>query len=243
MDLSHIAWAAGLFEAEGSLSHHTPKGRRTPRASLDLSQKGGDVIPEVLDRFGQVVGCGQIFGPYRGYLFYWRTHDVAIIASVVLLLWPWLSTERRDQMRKTLEAVPALWLAAPFGDLLARHLERSENDESRLAWAAGFFEGDGTIGAYRSRRSKAQVLTASIAQASDSGVPSALTRFQAVAGAGSIYGPITPRGWSRLSQYRWQAQGRSAARIAQDLLPWLAGPKKKQVTNALDSALSRNLGA
>ena len=235
MDLPHVAWAAGLFEAEGSLSHHMPKGRRTPRATLDLSQKGADVIPEVLDRFRQVVECGQIFGPYRGYLYYWRTHDVALIAFVVLLLWPWISSEKRAQMRKTLEAVPALWVAAAFGDLFTDEIG-SASDETQRAWAAGFFEGDGTIGAYRTRGSEAHVLTASIAQASDSGVPSALTRFHAVAAAGNIYGPIAPRGWSRLPQYRWQARGRHAARIATLLLPWLAGAKKEQVITALDTA-------
>src|SRR3954468_17726737 len=234
MDSNRLAWAGGFFEAEGSLSHHLPKGRKTPRATLDLSQKGTDHTPQVLEAFRLVTGCGQIFGPYRGYLYYWRTHDVALIASVVVSLWPWLSPEKRTQMAKTLATVPALWLAVSFGELLERRVAPFADETRAEAWAAGFFEGDGTIGAYKVRRSSdAAVLTASVVQASDAGVPSSLTRFRDVVGVGSIRGPIQPRGWSKLPQYRWQTQGSGAERLAQVVLPWLAPPKRTQVLTAL----------
>jgi len=237
MDISQVAWAGGLFEAEGSVSHHLPKGRHTPRATLDVSQKGEARVPEVLERFRTVVERGQIFGPYRGYLYYWRTHDVANIAWTIALLWPWLSPEKRSQMGRTLEAVPALWLARPSGELLTHRIGGTHPEAARSAWAAGFFEGDGTIGAYPNGRGSAKrVLTASIAQAAECGLPSVLTRFRDIAGEGRIYGPITPRGWSRLPQYRWQARGAAAARIATILLPWLVGPKREQVLSALEAA-------
>lgn len=237
MDRDRLAWAAGFFEAEGSLSHHLPKGRRTPRATLDVSQKGAGGTPEVLERFRHAMGCGQVFGPYRGYLYYWRTHDVALIAEVVVSLWPWLSVEKRAQMVKTLEAVPALGMASAFGELLERRFEPFADVASLRPWAAGFFEGDGTIGAYRLRRSSpATTLSASVVQASEGGVPSSLTRFKEIVCVGGIYGPLQPRGWSRLPQYRWQAQGHGAELLASLVLPWLAAPKRAQVLAALAAA-------
>lgn len=236
MDSVRLAWAAGFFEAEGSLSHHLPKGRRTPRATLDVSQKGSGSLPDVLVEFSQVASCGQIFGPYRGYLYYWRSHDVSIIASVLVSLWPWLSLEKRESMRKTLLAVPALWTVVPCGELLDSHAAPRRDAVSSRAWAAGFFEGDGTIGAYSSRRkSGGLALSASVAQASEFGVPSALERFRDVIGVGAIYGPIAPRGWSRLPQYRWQVRGADAQRLATVVLPFLAGTvKRSQVLAAIE---------
>jgi hypothetical protein len=234
MDTLDVAWAGGLFEAEGSVSHSLPKGRKTFRATLDVSQRGEGRPPAVLVRFREIVGAGSLFGPYRGYLYYWRSHDAGLIGSVVTLLWPWLSPERREQIRATLVTVPALWATEACGELLAIRLDRDDPECAR-AWAAGFFEGDGTIGAYSARRHAAgrPVLGASIGQASSNGVPTCLTRFQSVIGAGTIRGPIAPRGWSKLPQYRWLASGEALASAMQALIPYFVGPKHGQVLDAL----------
>jgi len=83
MDTHDLAWAAGFFDAEGSISYHLPTNRKTHRANLDVSQSGDGRAPAVLCRFRDVIGAGSIFGPYRGYIYYWRTHDTALITSVV----------------------------------------------------------------------------------------------------------------------------------------------------------------
>jgi hypothetical protein len=152
MDLRHVAWAAGFFEAEGSVSHHLPTGRKTCRATVDVSQKGEGSPPTVLTRFRDVIGGGSIFGPYRGYLYYWRTHDAGLVSSTITLLWPWLSIEKRKQIGATLDAVPALWCTEQLGEAWRPYAEAAHGTDERSAWAAGFFEGDGSIGAYPIRR-------------------------------------------------------------------------------------------
>jgi hypothetical protein len=241
MDIRHVAWAAGFFEAEGSISHHLPTGRRTPRPTLDVSQRGDGIPPAVLVRFREIVGCGSLFGPYRGYLYYWRTHDAGLITSTLVLLWPWLSPERREQIRATLRAVPALWCAEMLGDIFDDRVSRSLDPELARAWAGGFFEGDGSIGAYslRSRTRPRPVLSASISQASAAGVPTSLTRFRETIRIGRIRGPIAPRGWSRQPQYRWEASGSGVEAAMSPLLPWLVGPKRDQVEAAISAARRR----
>jgi hypothetical protein len=70
-------------------------------------------------------------------------------------------------------------------------------------------------------------------QASTDGVPTSLLRFRDIVGAGSISGPIQPRGWSRLPQYRWQVQGKSVEIAMAALTPWLVGAKREQVERAV----------
>ena len=151
MDNACVAWAAGFFEAEGCLTDHLPKGRKTRRPTLDVSQRGEGTAPEVLLRFQEIVEAGQIFGPYRGYLYYWRTHDTGIIAATLTVLWPWLTPEKKAQAARTLASVPALWCTELLGEILESHIASARTNVERHAWAAGFFEGDGSIGMYPSR--------------------------------------------------------------------------------------------
>jgi hypothetical protein len=53
-DAEEIAWAAGLFEGEGSI---TMCGRYV---HLQLKSTDEDVVV----RFHEVVGCGSVYGPY-----------------------------------------------------------------------------------------------------------------------------------------------------------------------------------
>ncbi len=235
MDTRDLAWAAGFFDAEGSISHHLPTNRKTYRANLDVSQAGDGQIPVVLRRFREVIGAGSIFGPYRGYLYYWRTHDTSLITSVVAILWPWLSTEKQAQIRRTLSAIPALWSAEALGQLWFSRVALFDQRAERLAWAAGIFDGDGTIGAYsQGERTRHLHLTASIVQASESGdAPTALTRFRDYVGLGNVNGPYPPRGWSKLPQYRWQLGGMRVEDLIAMLRPWLSPVRLAQAEEAL----------
>lgn len=84
------AWAAGLFDGEGSASTYLPQQRLTRRRQMQVSQ-GGVVgeLPAVLVRFRDVLGgVGGITGPYRGYLYYWKTTRNDVIDDVSKALWP-----------------------------------------------------------------------------------------------------------------------------------------------------------
>jgi hypothetical protein len=79
-----LAWAAGLYDGEGSCSAYLPKDRRTYRRQMAVSQGGvPGQLPEVLTRFrAAVLGVGNITGPYRGYLYYWKTSRKDALAFV-----------------------------------------------------------------------------------------------------------------------------------------------------------------
>jgi hypothetical protein len=244
MDRAQLAWAAGFFDAEGSITFHLPRGRHQRRATMDVSQAGRDRSPHVLERFRSVVDGGSLFGPYRGYLFYWRTHDAAIITATAVLLWPWLGLAKREQILRVASQVTSLWSAELLAFMWESHLTRDRDElttaTEERAWAAGFFDGDGSVGAYRQRtkRSEYLVLAAAVTQAAESGTVENLARFQRVAGAGSVNGPYAPRGWSRLPQYRWQLKGHKVELVLTRLWPWLDDVKRQAAASAIERAHS-----
>ena len=90
-----IAWAAGLFEGEGSISV------RNGKPIMQLKMCDGEVV----ERFQAVVRLGKVYGPYEnrvndGYprspYFVWTasSDDSAI---VIEMFWPWLSDYRRTR--------------------------------------------------------------------------------------------------------------------------------------------------
>ncbi len=218
-----IAWAAGLFDGEGSSSMYVPRQRKTPRRQLQVSQGGvPGPPPEVLIRFGVIVGEGNITGPYRGYLFYWKTTQKAAIDRVAATLWPYLSAAKRSQFE-------AMTLAAGRPMPAMPRSRRAVVTET--AWAAGLFDGEGSV--VRSGTSRAPSITLEISQASAEGIPDVLERFQRVVGCGGVYGPYAPRSaWSRLPQYRWSVAGRrQASDVLRSLWPWLSAPKRARVVS------------
>jgi len=105
-------------------------------------------------------------------------------------------------------------------------------DRHELAWAAGFFDGEGWAG--KSSRG----VQARINQADASGVPVALRRFQAaLEGVGTIAGPV--RKPERQDLYSWTVSSRDDVCLVQRLLrPWLGPVKLLQFAIALDQAIS-----
>lgn len=103
-------------------------------------------------------------------------------------------------------------------------------DAELLAWAAGFFDGEGsTIAKNEKRRPDYYQLDVSVPQAYRDGVPEVLTKFQrAVLGVGKIY----PQ--HRDNLYKWSAGGRLAAELALGLMwPWLGTVKREQALVAI----------
>jgi hypothetical protein len=223
-----FAWAAGLFDGEGSTSTYVPKGKTYPRRQMAVSQGGlPGQVPAVLARFHAVVGVGNITGPYEG-LYYWKTTRKDAVDLVGALLWPYLSGEKRRQFA---EAATRMDRAIP-GSLDYRPVREFES-----AWASGLFDGEGTFGAYPSARMRPswRGVSMEIPQASATTVPEALLRFRDVVGVGTVSGPRIVRSpWSRLPQYRWQASGRHVVSAAIKVIwPWLSPVKRSEIRAAM----------
>jgi hypothetical protein len=195
-----FAWAAGLYDAEGSCSAYLPKKRRTYRRQMAVSQ-GGEPgkPPEVLLRFRSALqGMGTITGPYRGYLYYWKTSRKDELDAIVALLWPYLGTAKRLQFETASE------LAGRTGTL-ARDLLILPRPIG-IAWAAGFFDGEGTVGVDHDKQTgRCRAIQTEVPQSSAAGIPDVLVRFRGIVGCGNITGPHDRRSpWSRLKRSQFE---------------------------------------
>lgn len=99
-----VAWAAGLFDGEGSTTASGDVGY--PQVSVPQAGEGV-TAPEVLLRFREIVGIGAINGPHvkhDGWRPMWKYTATNIGAIKVLeLLWPHLGQVKRDQAVAVLE--------------------------------------------------------------------------------------------------------------------------------------------
>src|SRR5437764_1148313 len=80
-------------------------------------------------------GRGGITGPYRGYLYYWKTTRSDDIDAISTALWPYLSFEKRTQLSRLAQDVGRV---APL-------VRASRSAEAERAWAAGLFDGEGCL--------------------------------------------------------------------------------------------------
>jgi hypothetical protein len=96
-----VAWAAGFFEGEGTI---TQSGGR-------LVVRLNNTDPEPVYRFANIVGFGEVYGPYqyeqpdrrkRKPFWVWLAEEYEGL-EVLELLWPWLSGRRHCQ---ALDLVP-----------------------------------------------------------------------------------------------------------------------------------------
>jgi len=109
-------------------------------------------------------------------------------------------------------------------------------DEHELAWAAGFFDGDGWAALVRPKRRRTGQPIAQINQSDPDVVPEVLRRFRDAVGVGSIRGPKREAGL--IDSYRWSASSRGDVTRAGVLLaPWLCGQKRGQFATALGAKL------
>ena len=221
-----IAWAAGIFDGEGSTSTFVPKGRKTPRRQMAVSQGGvPGQIPALLARFKDTVGLGNVTGPYHG-LYYWKISTKDDVDLVGEMLWPYLSADKRTQF-----TAAAIRVRHPVP---ASQITSVREFES--AWAAGLFDGEGTFGAYRGARMRPswRGVSMSIPQASAIAIPEPLLRFRAAVSVGSVTGPrIVPSPWSVLPQYQWRATGRHVCTAAIKVIwPWLGPVKRAEIRAA-----------
>lgn len=115
--LDSFAWAAGLFDAEGSVSlseHRSHRGFKYVEATI--TQGGLASIPEELIRFHRIVGVGNLYGPYEQdganeLVYRWRVQTLDGVRLVLHVLLPWLGGVKRVQALRAIEMMddqPAL---------------------------------------------------------------------------------------------------------------------------------------
>lgn len=98
---SELAWAAGLFEGEGSILLHVLRKKGKPEYQYPRAQLVTTDL-DVLQHFHEVVGVGKIrecrLRPNRKQAWKWSTDSAADAETVLWLLAPWLGARRRERM-------------------------------------------------------------------------------------------------------------------------------------------------
>lgn len=106
-----------------------------------------------------------------------------------------------------------------------------EIDREELAWAAGFFDGEG-----HTQLTKQGYVSLKVAQTGDE--RECLERFRAAVGCGRIYGPYTniSDGAIRRRYFIWQLQRFELTQaVMAALWPFLSPPKREQAAAAFRS--------
>jgi hypothetical protein len=226
VDLLSRAWAAGVFDGEGTASGYVPQNRRARTVQITVYQG----TTPLLERFRSAMGGhGRVHGPYRDRLYHWTTKRRAAVEAVCLGLWPSLGEEKRRQLEAAVLGHDRF--EALVAGLRAADTSPQRTWKAELAWAAGFFDGEGSV-----TLRAAGAPSIEISQASMNGEPAgSLLRFRSAVGSlGHISGPRMLRNrWSKLPQYRWQAASfEHAQAVIAMLWPWLGAQKRRELSAA-----------
>lgn len=107
----NVAWAAGLFEGEGSISLK----KQTMQLALGMSDF------DVVDRFQKVIGIGKVYGPYQDKrkssykpMWTWACSGHKNCQAVLAALWGFLGERRRAKAALSLNHCGAL---SPHGSV------------------------------------------------------------------------------------------------------------------------------
>ncbi len=104
-------------------------------------------------------------------------------------------------------------------------------DTHELAWAAGFFDGEGNTSVSNRKKTFPQIVF-QIAQADRR----PLDRFSRALNAGMVRGPYYHKDGAHLPYFVLALNGFERVRTVVDLLwPWLSEPKREQARQALDA--------
>jgi hypothetical protein len=100
--------------------------------------------------------------------------------------------------------------------------------DTELAWAAGFFDGEGSI-MLKAHRVRWREIVMSLTQAE----LTTLTRFRQAVGQGRIHGPYVYK--QRKPHWRWTVEGSDrCGDVLEKLWPYLSGPKRQQAEAVVD---------
>lgn len=233
MDRFELAWAAGFFDGEGwaALARFGRGEQRRPQARIN--QAGLHGVPEVLLRFQRaVLGLGRIGGPHvqqdRQDLYHWEVSSVHDVELLHHLLLPWLGQVKVGQ------------LANALGRPAARARSTSPSAEWR-AWAAGFFDGEGSTYLAKHQTHDGYVIgEIAVTQSGNSGPPEVLERLVAVVGRGRINGPYAQLGATK-DVYRVKVTAQVDLRpFIGALRPWLGTVKRTQADAVLATLASQS---
>lgn len=179
----------------------------------------GQVDRDPLERFTKAVRAGHVTGPrspragtYNRRPYYQYT-CYAQALPVAAKLWPFLGQEKRDRIVAMIERAGRASLFEPRDHEISTRREH-------LAWAAGFFDGDGCFSGASSR-------IATITQ-TDARI---LRRFQHVVGLGNIYGPYlsgVQDSWSHQPAFQWRTNTFEHTQALAGMLWFMLGSAKKQ---------------
>lgn len=119
MSKEENAWAAGLFDGEGStgvgVDRRSKNHREYTYLRLHVGQTHDEDLypPEVLERFKNVVRVGKIFGPTTQFngRFRWDycAQTFQEVQHVICVIWPWLSDVKREQASLALKTYLAYY--------------------------------------------------------------------------------------------------------------------------------------
>jgi hypothetical protein len=144
-----MAWAAGLFEGEGSIGAYSRAGRVSMNIMAQLVSTDEDVVR----RFRAILGFGRVSGPIPRPerwkpIWTWRATRFEQVQALVAYFWDGLSVRRRDQARAALMAVHATRrdVEATRAFRMFGKREKDLNPEERRAWRAAVSK------AYRERK-------------------------------------------------------------------------------------------
>src|SRR4029077_12640146 len=191
-----------------------------------INQAGLEGVPEVLTKFQRIVGVGRIKGPVivegKQPLYFWEATSRPDLIRVVERIAPWLCPVKRAEFERTLG-----------GPLPAQVWPGSMSEE--LAWAGGFFDGEGSSYLMKQRTHAGYLPPAvEVPQSGWDGVPIVLRRFQsALAGLGNISGPHE-YAWTDAPVSRWKTEARDDVQLAlHRLMPFVGTVKREQARNVL----------
>ena len=96
-----IAWAAGFFDGEGTTSLLKAQRDTYSYIRMGVSQK----LHECLDKFHSIVQHGKIYSSNTRDIRSWNCYKHDDVIDVLNLLWPYLSTIKKQQALETLDKV------------------------------------------------------------------------------------------------------------------------------------------
>jgi hypothetical protein len=215
-----FAWAAGFFDGEG-WANRSGRG-----VQARINQAGRDGPPEVLIKFRRIVGVGRIKGPViaegKQPLYYWEATSRPDVMQVIERIATWLGQVKHAQFERALRTTvqPAVWPGTT---------------SEELAWAGGFFDGEGSTYLTKHRTHDGYLNAAvEVRQSGWGGVPEALTRFHlALGGAGHLNGPHV-YDWADAPVSRWKCEARDDIQLViHRLMPFIGPVKRNQAVRVL----------
>lgn len=126
IDTHELAWAAGFFDGEGTVTCSRTNVRRNAQIQLLLPQSGD---PELLYRFHAAVGfVGKVNGPWvakcngveKQPRWALQAYGLGRVQEIIGMLWPWLGEAKKRQYNECIER----WAADQRPTRLAKGGER-----------------------------------------------------------------------------------------------------------------------